>query len=77
MTSAATPLTRGVRQAAELLEMIKFSHSLFAMPFAFTAMLVAAEGLPSLRLILLIVACMVTARTAAMTWNRIIDRRST
>lgn len=55
--------------------MIKFSHTLFALPFALTGMLVAARGLPSLRVIALILACMVTARTAAMTWNRIIDAR--
>jgi 4-hydroxybenzoate polyprenyltransferase len=55
--------------------MIKFSHSLFALPFALIAMLVAAGGLPSLRTLLLILACMVTARTAAMTWNRIADVR--
>lgn len=66
---------RLVKDLRELLEMIKFSHSLFALPFALTGMLVAAGGLPPLRIILLIVACMVTARTAAMTWNRIIDSR--
>ena len=66
---------RALHQAGELLEMIKFQHSLFAMPFALTSMLVAANGLPSLRVVLLIVACMVCARTAAMTWNRIVDRR--
>jgi len=54
--------------------MIKFSHTLFALPFAFTGMLAAAEGWPTARQLLLIVACMVTARTAAMTWNRIADR---
>lgn len=68
-------LERAARQFTELLEMIKFSHSLFALPFALTAMLVAAEGLPSARVITLILVCMVTARTAAMTWNRIVDRR--
>ena len=55
--------------------MIKFSHSLFALPFALTGMLVAAHGLPPARVLLLILACMVTARTSAMTWNRIADRR--
>ena len=61
-------------QWRELLEMIKFQHALFALPFAFTGMLAAAGGLPSLRTFSLIVACMVSARTAAMTWNRIADR---
>lgn len=62
-------------QLGELLEMIKFQHALFALPFAFTGMLCAAGGWPGARTILLITACMVTARTAAMTWNRIADRR--
>lgn len=62
-------------QWLELLEMIKFQHALFALPFAFTGMLAAAQGWPTLRQFLLISACMVTARTAAMTWNRIADRR--
>lgn len=61
-------------QLVELLEMIKFSHTLFALPFALTSMLVAAHGLPSARVLVLILAAMVTARTAAMTWNRIADR---
>ncbi len=65
---------RGLAQLRELLEMIKFQHALFALPFAFTGMLVAAQGLPTPRCFLLITACMVTARTAAMTWNRIADR---
>ena len=60
---------------SELREMIKFQHSLFALPFAFTSVLVAADGLPPWRVLLLVVACMVAARTAAMTFNRIVDRR--
>jgi 4-hydroxybenzoate polyprenyltransferase len=59
----------------ELLEMIKFQHSLFALPFALSAMLVAAGGLPSARVVALIVLCALAARTAAMTWNRIVDAR--
>ena len=53
--------------------MIKFSHTAFALPVAFTSMIVAARGLPTLRVSLLILAAMVTARTAAMTFNRIAD----
>ena len=68
-------LIRAFRQLRELLEMIKFQHSLFALPFAVTAMLVAAGGLPSARVVGLILACMICARTAAMTWNRIVDLR--
>lgn len=55
-------------------EMIKFSHSLFALPFAILATFLAARPqLPSWRQVILIVICMVAARSAAMTFNRIID----
>ncbi len=57
------------------LGMIKFSHSVFALPFAFTGALLAASGLPSLRQILWITLAMVGARSGAMGLNRIIDRR--
>jgi 4-hydroxybenzoate polyprenyltransferase len=55
------------------LEMIKFSHTVFALPFALTGALLAAGGLPSLRQILWIVVAMIGARTAAMAMNRLID----
>lgn len=55
------------------LEMIKFSHTLFALPFAFTGALLAARGLPSAGQILWILLAMVGARTAAMGLNRLID----
>ena len=55
------------------LEMIKFSHTIFALPFALTGALLAAGGLPTLQQILWIVVAMVGARTAAMAMNRLID----
>lgn len=55
------------------LEMIKFSHTLFALPFAFTGALLAARGLPSAAQALWILLAMVGARTAAMGLNRLID----
>ena len=62
-----------------VLEMIKFEHSVFALPFALTGALLAARATahawPSLRQILWIVVAMVAARTAAMTINRIVDVR--
>ena len=62
-----------------VLEMIKFEHSVFALPFALTGALLAARwtrhGWPSVRQILWIVAAMVAARSAAMTMNRIADLR--
>lgn len=56
------------------LEMIKFEHTLFALPFAFLGSILAANGLPTWRQILWITVAMVGARSAAMTFNRIIDR---
>jgi len=73
-----------------ILEMIKFEHSVFALPFALTGALLAARyptipgalpgwpaaaGWPSWRQILWIIVAMVGARSAAMTMNRIIDLR--
>lgn len=56
------------------LDMIKFEHTLFALPFAFLGAVLAANGLPTWRQILWITLAMVGARSAAMTFNRIIDR---
>src|SRR5262245_3471437 len=59
---------------ARLLRMIKFSHSVFALPFALAAMLLAADGLPPWRTVGWIVVAMVAARSAAMAFNRLVDR---
>lgn len=56
------------------LSMIKFSHSVFALPFAFTSAVLAAQGLPTVKQIFLIILAMVSARSAAMGLNRIIDK---
>ena len=56
------------------LAMIKFEHTLFALPFAFLGAILAAGGMPTWRQILWITVAMVGARSAAMTFNRIIDR---
>src|SRR3989441_9806137 len=65
-----------------VLEMIKFEHSVFALPFALTGALLAARathqpptGWPSVRQIFWIIVAMVAARSAAMTMNRIADLR--
>ncbi len=55
------------------LEMIKFSHTIFALPFALTGALLAAGGLPTIHQALWIILAMVGARTAAMAMNRLID----
>jgi 4-hydroxybenzoate polyprenyltransferase len=58
-----------------VLEMIKIEHTLFALPFAFIGMLLAAHGWPPWRTVGWIVVAMVGARSAAMGWNRLVDRR--
>ena len=58
-----------------LLEMIKFKHTVFAMPFALMGAVLAARSVPSLRVFFWVVVAMVGARTAAMTFNRIADYR--
>ncbi len=58
---------------AGTLELIKFSHSVFALPFALSAMFIAAGGLPPLPVLLWILWCLVSARTAAMCFNRWAD----
>jgi 4-hydroxybenzoate polyprenyltransferase len=55
------------------LRLIRFSHTIFALPFALGALVVAANGWPSSRILLLVAACMVFARTAAMLFNRLVD----
>src|ERR1700744_183691 len=57
---------------------VRFSHTVFALPFALAAMLVAARdnrGWPGWRVFGLILLAMVGARTCAMTFNRIVDRK--
>jgi 4-hydroxybenzoate polyprenyltransferase len=55
------------------LEMIKWEHSVFALPFAFCGAMLAADGIPSVHQILWISIAMVSARSAAMAFNRLAD----
>jgi 4-hydroxybenzoate polyprenyltransferase len=55
------------------LDMIKFEHSIFALPFALTGAMLAVRGLPTWRQIFWLIAAMVGARSAAMAFNRIAD----
>ena len=64
-----------IDKVAVYLRMIKFSHSIFALPFAFTSAILAASGMPELRQVVWIVVAMVGARSGAMGLNRIIDRQ--
>lgn len=56
------------------LEAIKFSHSIFALPFALLAMMLAAHGWPRAGKVFWIIVACVAARTAAMCFNRLVDR---
>ena len=62
------------RDIRTTLQMIKIEHTLFALPFAFLGAVLAARGLPTMRQMLWITVAMVGARSAAMTFNRIVDR---
>jgi 4-hydroxybenzoate polyprenyltransferase len=70
MKDGINPDERGMTR---FLRLIRFSHTIFALPFALGALLVATHGRPSARLLALVLACMVCARTAAMLINRIVD----
>jgi 4-hydroxybenzoate polyprenyltransferase len=54
------------------LRLIRFSHTIFALPFALGALIVAANGWPSSRILVLVLLCMIFARTAAMLFNRVV-----
>jgi 4-hydroxybenzoate polyprenyltransferase len=64
-----------LKKIAILLEMIKFEHTVFALPFAFMGAFLAARGVPGPATITWIVLAMVGARTCAMGFNRIVDRK--
>ncbi len=57
------------------LELIKFSHTLFALPFALSAFWVASRGNFQWRILIWVILCMVLARTAAMAFNRLVDAK--
>ena len=58
---------------ARFLQLIRFSHTIFALPFALAALVVAARGWPDGRVFALVLVCMILARTAAMLFNRLVD----
>jgi 4-hydroxybenzoate polyprenyltransferase len=64
------PLLRDIRTT---LEMIKWEHSVFALPFALCGAMLAAGGWPTTHQLLWIVVAMVSARSAAMAFNRLAD----
>ena len=64
-----------LRSTRITLEMIKWEHSIFALPFALTGAVLAARGWPKPSVLLWIIVCMVSARSAAMAFNRLVDAR--
>jgi len=62
------------KSTAITLEMIKWEHSVFALPFALCGAVLAARGVPALKTLFWIVVCMVALRSAAMAFNRWADR---
>lgn len=67
-------MTSVLQKVSIYFRMVKFSHSVFALPFAFTAAIIAASGIPTVTQIFWIVVAMVGGRSGAMGLNRIIDR---
>lgn len=63
------------KSTAVTLEMIKWEHSIFALPFALTAAVLAAGTWPPVHVLAWIIVCMVAARSAAMAFNRLVDAR--
>jgi 4-hydroxybenzoate polyprenyltransferase len=64
-----------LKNIAITLEMIKWEHSIFALPFALSGAVLAANGWPNGRQLLWIIVCMVAARSAAMAFNRLVDAK--
>lgn len=73
MTAASMPMAAG-RKLNLFLDAIRYKESIFALPFAYTGMILAARGLPTLSQFIWISVAMVGARTVGMAANRIIDR---
>jgi 4-hydroxybenzoate polyprenyltransferase len=75
-TAAAQTITRTppLMRLRHILEAVKIQESLFALPFAYMGMMLAARGLPSFETFLWVTLAMVGARNAGMAFNRVLDR---
>src|SRR5207253_9082808 len=75
--AARLPPLEGLRvlsRAKQFLDAIKFEHTIFALPFAYVSMVLAAGGWPGWRVVFWVTAAMAGARTTAMSVNRVVDR---
>ena len=68
-------LTFGLKKAHLFYEAVRFEHTLFALPFAYVGMFLAADGLPTVSQFAWITVAMVGARTLAMSSNRFVHRK--
>ncbi len=64
-----------INRVKAFFELIKFEHTIFALPFAYLGMVMAARGWPGFRTFFLVTLAMASARTAGMTLNRLIDQK--
>ncbi len=62
-----------LKKLTHFLGLVRFSHTLFALPFALASLLWASQGRPGWRVFLLVLLCMVFCRNAAMAFNRLVD----
>lgn len=75
MASASRIMTGFVGKVRDLAQLVMFSHTLFSLPFALIAMLLAAQGFPPLNVVFWILVCLVAGRNGANALNRYVDRR--
>ena len=75
LLNEAPAVSTVIRNTRLTLEMIKIEHTLFALPFAFLGAVLAAKGVPTVSQIVWIVLAMVGARSTAMAFNRLADRK--
>ncbi len=73
MMCPTSAFQRPIYKLKVFLEMIKFPHTIFALPFALTSAVIASNGIPELKKLLWIIVAMVGARTGAMSFNRLVD----
>ena len=73
--ASAGALPAPVRAVRTFMDMVKFSHTVFALPFAAVGLLLPLRGVPPTEILLWVLVAMVGARTAAMSFNRLADHR--
>ncbi len=73
MLKTQRPMNRS--SIVKYFELIKFSHTIFALPFALVSLMVATNGYPSLGTVLWVIVAMTGARSGAMGFNRLVDKK--